>query len=181
MKKIMISIMSIGVTGMLLTGCSSNTTKNVSNANKTVKTTTKTNSSTSQPKKNSLFQTSLKLPNGDVVKPNKTVKWKDLSIQLIVTSLPSQMSSPDKYIGIIGNHSTIINHEKVSLSGGKADLVLIKRTSPAASQTTKETYEYWVIAYGSQYAYAIDATIIGNKDKAKNEVMTLLKTWKVPQ
>lgn len=181
MKKMLVSIIFIGLVGIVLTGCGSNTSKSLSNGNKAVKTTANVNPSTSPPKQNSLFNTSLKLPNGDVVKPDKTVKWKDLSIQLIVTNLPSQISSPDKYKEIIGNHSTIISHEKVSFSGGKADLVLNKRTSPAVSKTTNETHEYWVIEYGSQYAYAIDATIIGNKDKAKSEVMELLKNWKVPK
>ncbi len=181
MKKRLVGIMSFGVAGMLLTGCGSTTTKTVSNASKTANTTVKASSLTSQPKQNSLFQTSLTLPNGEVIKPNKSVKWRDLSIQLLVTSLPSQMSSTEKYKEIIGNHSTITNHEIVNLFEGKADLVLSKRTSPSASQITNETYEFWVITYGSQYSYAIEATIIGNKDEAKNEIMELLKNWKVPK
>jgi hypothetical protein len=64
---------------------------------------------------------------------------------------------------------------------GKADLVLNKRTPTAASQSTAATYEYWVILYGNEYTYAIEAIIVGNKDKAKSEVLELLKNWKIPK
>jgi hypothetical protein len=136
-------------------------------------------STSSKTQNNPLFQTTLTLPNGEIVSTNKSVTWKDLSIQLLVTSLPSSNNSIEGYKEIIGNHSTITSPEIVSTSGGQATLVLNERNSPAASKSP--TYEYWAIKYGSQYAYAIEATVIGNKDNAKNEVINLLNQWKVPQ
>jgi alpha-tubulin suppressor-like RCC1 family protein len=129
---------------------------------------------------NPLFDTSLLLPNGQVVIPdqlvgktviNHSVRWKDLLISL-------QISSPG---GILGNHSTVLSHTKVSTSAGIGTLILNERTPPAAAESTTPTYEYWVILNRSQYAYAIEATVIGNLDKAKNEVVELLNSWKVPQ
>ena len=130
---------------------------------------------------NPLFDTSLVLPNGQVVTPdqlegqtviNHSVRWKDLLISL-------QISSPGGWV--IGNHSTVLSHSSVSTSAGTATLVLNERTPPAAAESTTPTYEYWVISNRSQYTYAIEATVIGNLDKAKNEVMELLNSWKVPQ
>jgi hypothetical protein len=129
---------------------------------------------------NLLFQTTLTLPNGEVVTPDHSVRWKDLSIQLLITSLPPSYVSSERYAVVVGNHSEIISHETVSTSAGKATLVLNDRTPPAASQSTTSTYEYWVIVYGDEYAYAIDATIVGNRNNAKSEVMRLLRQWKVP-
>jgi hypothetical protein len=126
-----------------------------------------------------LFQTTLRLPNGKVITPNHTVDWKDLYIQLIVTSLPP--STTNGFEAVVGNHSTIISHQTVSTPAGKATLVLDQRTAPAASKSTTPTYEYWVIVYGNQYAYAIDAMVSGNLNNAKSNVMGLLKQWKVPQ
>ena len=137
------------------------------------------NTTAQQSSSNPLFKTTLKLPNGKLVKPNDSVHWKDLSIQLLITSLPP--STTDGYRAVIGNHSTVISHERVSTSAGPATLVLNKRTQPAASKSNAVTYEYWVIVNGSQYTYAIDATVIGNLKKSKSEVMHLLQEWKVPQ
>lgn len=133
-----------------------------------------------KPGTNSLFKTSLTLPNGAVVKPQHPVQWKDLSIQVIVTSLPSANSSKERYKAIIGNHSTLISHEKVNTSAGKAMRVLSKRTGPAASKSKNQDYEYWLIRYGAQYTYAVKATVNGNLQKAKNEMTLLMKHWKVP-
>ena len=131
-------------------------------------------------KTNPLFQTALKLPNGKVITPNQTVQWKDLAIQLLVTSLPPSYVTTNKYVTVVGNHSTIISHKTITTSAGQATLVLNKRTQPAASKSSAVTYEYWVIIYGSQYAYAIDATVIGNLNKAKSEVIQLSQQWSVP-
>jgi hypothetical protein len=179
LKNFVLSFISFSVLGMLLTGCGTNNTKRLPQDSESISTTESSTSPTKTTEE--LFQTTLTLPNGDIVMPNQTVKWKDLSIQLLVTSLPTQSSSPDKYKEIIGSHSTTINYEKVSTLDGKADLVLNKRTSPAASQSTAATYEYWAIVYGKEYVYAIDATIVGNKDKAKSGVLELLKNWKIPK
>ncbi|QQE80006.1 hypothetical protein [Alicyclobacillus sp. SO9] len=140
-----------------------------SNHTKMVANSTNVQKSSSNP----LFQTTLKLPNGKVVKPNNSVRWKDLSIQLIITS-------PQSYRGVIGNHSTVISHTSVFTSAGPATLVLNKRTQPAASESNAVTHEYWVIVNRSQYAYAIDATVMGNLKKSKSEVMQLLKQWQIP-
>ncbi|MCY0875128.1 MAG: hypothetical protein OWT28_02465 [Firmicutes bacterium] len=138
----------------------------------------KNNTIAQQSSSNPLFKTTLKLPNGKLVKPDESVRWKDLSIQLSIASLPP--STKNGYLEVIGNHSTVISHERVSTSAGPATLVLNKRTQPAASKSNAVTYEYWVIVNGSQYSYAIDATVIGNLKKSKSEVMQLLQEWKVP-
>lgn len=130
---------------------------------------------------NPLFQTSLTLPDGKVVTPNHSVRWKNLFIQLLITSLPPSYVTKERYATVVGNHSAVISHETVSTSAGKATLVFNDRTPPAASQSTTATYEYWVIVYRSQYAYAIEATIVGNRNNEKSEVLGLLRLWKVPQ
>ncbi|KLU62373.1 hypothetical protein CEB3_c12340 [Peptococcaceae bacterium CEB3] len=127
---------------------------------------------------NPLFRMTLTLPNGQIVTRDHPVTWKDILIWLQIPSLPTQ--SP-RYAEILGNHSTVLSHSTVSTSAGPATLVLNKRTPPAAAQSTTPTYEYWVIAYRSQYAYAIEATVIGDRLKAKNEVMELVRNWQVPQ
>ncbi|MCF8564626.1 hypothetical protein LLE49_07690 [Alicyclobacillus tolerans] len=129
---------------------------------------------------NPSLQTTLKLPNATIIAPNQTVQWKDLSIRLLVTSLPPSYVTTERYASVVGNHSTTVSHNTITTSAGKATLVLNKRTQPAASKSTAVTYEYWVIVYGSQYAYAIDATVIGNLNKARNEVIQLSQQWKVP-
>lgn len=132
------------------------------------------------PKKNPLFDTTLTLSNGTVVTPNQTVNWKDLSIQLQISSLPGAGSTLDGTSEIIGNHSEMLSHETVKTAAGDAFFILNKRTQPAAAQSTDETYEYWVIVYKSQYAYAIEAIVTGDRDQAKAEVKELLGHWKVP-
>ncbi len=138
------------------------------------------NSTTSNqnPLTNPLFDTTLTLPNGQTISPNQTVQWKDLFISLQIQSIPNH--SP-KYLEVIGNHSTVLSHSNVSTSAGTATIVLNERTPSAAAHSTTPTYEYWVIVYGSQYTYAIEATVNGKRNNAKNEVMELLKNWKVPQ
>lgn len=129
---------------------------------------------------NEWFQTSLTLPNGKVVTPEHSVRWKDVSIQLLITSLPPSYVKHERYFLVVGNHSQVLSHERVSSSAGKVMLVLNERTPPAAADSTIATYEYWVIAYGSRYTYAIDATIVGNRSRAKREIMSFLHKWRVP-
>lgn len=149
-------------------------TKNAANPNKPY------SPPNSQDGNNPSFQTSLTLPNGKVIKQtNQSVRWKNLSIQLLITSLPPAPASKEGYRTIIGNHSTIISHEKVSTSAGKAKLVLNKRTQSAAAHSKETTYEYWVVVNKSHYAYAIKATIVGKRNNARNEVIQLLNQWKV--
>ncbi len=128
---------------------------------------------------NPLFQTTLTLPNGKVIYPNQSVRWRDLLVQLIVTSLTPL--SKGGYGSVIGNHSTIVSHEHVSSSAGNALLVLNKRTRPAASHSNAVTYEYWAIVNGSQYTYAVEGTVIGNVNSARNEFSQFLSHWKVPK
>lgn len=129
---------------------------------------------------NPLFLTKLTLPTGQVVTPLHPVKWKNLDISLQIPSLPPPQAGPQDYLAIIGNHSSVLSHSTVQTSAGPATLVLNDRTPPAAANSTTPTYEYWVIVYGSQYTYAIDATVIGDRKAAKSEVMSLLHNWTVP-
>ena len=126
---------------------------------------------------NPLFTTTLTLPNGKIILPDHSFRWKDISVSLLVTSLPTH--SP-KYAEIVGNHSTVLSRATIFTSAGTATLVLNKRTPSAASQSTTPRYEYWVIVYGSKYAYCIDATVLGNRNKARNEVLQLSNNWNVP-
>lgn len=129
-----------------------------------------------QSQRNPLFDTTLKLPNGQTITPSRSVRWKDLNVILQIQDTP--VNSP-RYLGIVGNQSTVLSHTSVSTSAGTATLVLNERTPPAAAQSTTPTYEYWVIVYRSQYAYAIEAVVIGNQNHAKSEIMDLLNNWKV--
>ncbi|WP_129583624.1 hypothetical protein [Alicyclobacillus tolerans] len=126
-----------------------------------------------------MFKTILTLPNGKVMNPNQSVRWKDILVQLIVTNLFPLSNSG--YGTVIGNHSTVINHEYVSSSAGKALLVFNKRTQPAASHSNEATYEYWAIVNGSQYTYAVEGTVVGIANSVKNEFIQLLHHWKVPK
>ncbi|HUV84475.1 MAG TPA: hypothetical protein VMV86_02135, partial [Methanosarcinales archaeon] len=145
--------------------------------NEMVDNTSETSNKNSQP--NPLFNTTLTLPNGQRVTPDHAVRWKDLLVSLQIQSLPSP--NPQQYLEILGNHSNALSHSIVSTSAGTATFVLNERTPPAAAHSTSATYEYWVIVYGSHYAYILEATVIGNNlDNAKTEVMELLGNWKIP-
>jgi hypothetical protein len=187
-----LSAIAVGLTStMILGGCSvsSQSPSSPTNANSANTATTKNNlvanaSETTNPnlQTNPLFNMSLTLPNGQTLTPTNPglpVRWKDLEITLVIPDLPSH--SP-KYLEIVGNHSTVLSHTTISTSAGTATLVLNERTPPAADQSSvPPTYEYWLIVYGSPYAYAIDATIVGNRNNAKSEVMELVNNWKVPR
>ena|GEM_PF-2311489 len=125
-----------------------------------------------------LFDTSLTLPAGQTIVTNQTIRWKNLDVSL-------QVQKPQGgYAGILGNHSQVLSHQTVATSAGTADLVLNERTQPAASTSQTPTYEYWVIVNGKQYAYAIEATVIGDKSQAeaaRGDVMELLHHWQVPK
>jgi hypothetical protein len=198
-KKLKFIIAGISATLLMLSGCGSTPVSNSSTANQASENTansskplgstqssatsneilTKGTTNFQSTQTSPLFQTTLALPNGKVVTPNHSVRWEDLSIQLLVTSLPPSLV--EGYKAVVGNHSTVISHETIPTSAREATLVLNERTPPAASQSSKTTYEYWVVAYGSQYAYAIDAIIVGSQSNAKSEVMELLNHWKVPK
>lgn len=140
-----------------------------------------TTSSASQSNQSNPFKTSLTLPNGTTVVPNQSVKWKGLTLQVMVTSLPVQSDSGDKYMEILGNQSTVKRHETVQTSIGKADLVWNERSQPAASTSQGVTDEYWLIRYGSQYAYAIEATFKGDPKAVRTELLHLSQNWEVPK
>ncbi|QSO47348.1 hypothetical protein [Alicyclobacillus mengziensis] len=126
---------------------------------------------------NPLFNTSLTLPNGQTV-TTKPVSWKDLKINLLVTSLPPNQD----YAAIVGNNAKIISHENVSTPAGPATFVYFQRTPPAAASGTGSalTNEFYVISYGQQYAYVIQATVTGDASTAKSELISLLQGWDVP-
>ncbi len=188
-QQYLLSVIAIGLTStMILSGCSSanqsassgkiNSTNVAATKNGSVENASVNNNQSS--KANPLFNTNITLPNGQTVTSNISagaVRWKDIEVRLEIQSIPSH--SP-KYPEIVGNHSTILSHTNVSTSAGTATLVLNERTPPAAAKSTTPTYEYWVIVYKNQYAYCIVATVIGNRNNAKNEVMELLNNWKVP-
>lgn len=125
---------------------------------------------------NPLFNTSLMLPNGHTV-TTKPETWKNLKLDLLVTLPPNQ-----DYAAIVGNNANIISHENVSTSAGEATFIYFQRTPPAAASGTGNTLmnEFYVISYGSQYAYVIQATVTGNVSAAKSELMSLLQGWKIP-
>ena len=87
---------------------------------------------------------------------------------------------------MVGNHSQIISQQFISTPNGKAWFAFNKRTLPAASHSTKATYEYWVAiertspSTAGQVDYCIEATVIGSLKKAKEEVLQLIENWKVP-
>lgn len=187
-RQYLLCVMTISlISTIILSGCSiasqstsatniSNSSNAASSKNGSVDNTGVTSNQT--PRANPLFNTTLTLPNGQIITPDHPIKWKEVSILLQILSLPSHTP---RYGEILDNHSTMLSHTYVSTSAGTATFILNERTPPAAAQSTVPTYEYWVIVYGSQYAYAIDATVTGDRTKAKGEVMELLHNWKVPQ
>lgn len=132
---------------------------------------------------NPLFRTFLTLPNGQTITTNttKAVTWKDLTINLLITNLPPV--GYQDYAMIVGNNANIVSHENVATSAGPATLVYFQRTPPAAAAGTGNavTNEFYVIRYGSQYAYVIQATATGKVGTAKSALMSLLQGWKVPK
>ncbi|MFT8311996.1 MAG: hypothetical protein ABF629_12585 [Sporolactobacillus sp.] len=128
-----------------------------------------------------IYNTTLMLPNGKMVTGTNSEKWNGLSLQLIATDIPSGISGTDMRAYMISNHSSIISHETVPTSAGKADLILSKRGQPAAAHSSAATYEYWVIVHGQDHAYAIMAAFIDSQKDAKNALLTLLQNWHVPK
>jgi hypothetical protein len=126
---------------------------------------------------NPLLNTSLTLPDGQTV-TTKPVAWKDLKLTVLATSLPPSQN----YAAVVGNHANIISHKNVSTSAGLATFVYFQRTPPAAASGTESTLtnDFYVISYGRQYAYVIQATATGNVSTAKSELMSLLQGWTVP-
>lgn len=129
----------------------------------------------------------LRLPNGKTL-TNQTAnlskaKYKDLEISLQVIGVPQQYPYG---LSVVGNHSEILSQYDVETSSGKAWFALNKRTSPSAVKSTKATYEYWAAiertSLTTSYSidYCIEATVIGNRAKAKQEFIALLSSWKVP-
>lgn len=129
----------------------------------------------------------LRLPNGTLLTTQKgdiaQVKWKDLDVSLQLLGVPSLYPYGQS---VVGNHSQIISQQFISTPNGKAWFAFNKRTPPAASHSTKATYEYWVAmertspSTAGQVDYCIEATVIGSLKKAKEEVLQLIANWKVP-
>ena len=76
------------------------------------------------PQTNPLFDTTLTLPNRQIVTPdqldgqtviNHSVRWKDLLVSLQIMGLPNH--GPQSYLEIVGNHSTVLSESNVSTFG----------------------------------------------------------------
>jgi len=138
---------------------------------KTTKSTTGTTNTTSVPTPKSTIQLTLTLPNGQTVKPDQTVAWKDLSLSLIITSLPPANAGPQIFGVIMGDQTNRISQETVSTSIGSGELWYTQRKD--------FTYAYYVIVNGSQNAYVFQAVVTGNSSNAKSEVTSLLNSLHV--
>ncbi len=129
----------------------------------------------------------LLLPNGVLLstQPGSPMqaKWKDIEVSLQLSGVPSQHPYDQS---VVGNHSQIIHQSYIKTPNGKAWFALNERTPPAASESTKVTYEYWValertsVTIGYNLDYCIKATVVGNLNRAKQEVLQLVGNWKVP-
>ena len=129
----------------------------------------------------------LLLPNGMLLstQPGSQMqsKWKDIEVSLQMPGVPPQYPYDQS---VVGNHSQIIHQSFINTPNGKAWFALNERTPPAASESTKVTYEYWVaiertsMTTGYNVDYCIKATVVGNLRKAKQEVLQLVGNWKVP-
>ncbi|QQE79644.1 hypothetical protein [Alicyclobacillus sp. SO9] len=131
---------------------------------------------------NPLFNTTLTLQTGQVVKPNShSTRWKGLTLSLLVTGYPSANAGTKSYAAVIGNHANIISHESVSTPAGQATLVHFQRTPPAEAQSNTVRDEYDVIFFRKQYAYVLNALVSGNPSQAKNDIMQILSGWTIPK
>lgn len=129
----------------------------------------------------------LRLPNGILLTTQKgdmaQAKWKDIEVSLQLLGVSPQHSYGQS---VVGNHSQIISQKFISTPNGKAWFALNERTPPAASHSTKATYEYWVAmertssSTGYHVDYCIEATVVGKLKEAKLEVLQLIANWKVP-
>lgn len=129
----------------------------------------------------------LRLPNGEVLTTQngsiQGVKWKDVDVYLQMLGATLQHPYGQS---VVGNHSQILSQKFISTPNGKAWFALNKRTPPAASHSTKATYEYWVAmertsaSTGYNIDYCIEAVVIGDRTKAEGEVKQLVSNWTVP-
>ena len=129
----------------------------------------------------------LQLPNGVLLSTQAgsplQAKWKDIEVSLQLPGVPPQYPYDQS---VVGNHSQIIHQSFIKTPNGKAWFALNERTPPAASHSSKVTYEYWVALERTSMTtsynvdYCIKATVVGNLQKAKQEVLQLVGNWKVP-
>ncbi|MCO7125382.1 hypothetical protein NIE88_06325 [Sporolactobacillus shoreicorticis] len=127
------------------------------------------------------FNVTLRLPNEKIVTERHPGKWNDLFIQFTAADIPKGSSNSDVHAYTISNHSSIVSDETIATSAGKADLSLSKREQPAAAHSSAAAYEFWVIIYGQEHAYAIEAVFSGRQSAAKNSLLNLLQNWHVPK
>lgn len=128
----------------------------------------------------------LRLPNGHVLTTktggDSVAKWKDIEVTVEVLGVPAAYPYGQS---ITGNHSQIISHQFIHTRDGTAWFAFNEQTPPAAAKSKKVTYEYWVALKRkgptSTVDYCIEATVIGNREMAKKEVLQLLAGWQVPK
>jgi hypothetical protein len=138
---------------------------------KTIKSMTGTTKTTSVPTPKPTIHLTLTLPNGQTVKPDRTVAWKNLSLSLIITSLPPDYAGSQIFGVIMGDGANRISQETVSTSIGAGQLWYTQRKD--------STYAYYAIVNGNQNAYVLQAVVTGNASNAKSEVTSLLNSLHV--
>lgn len=127
----------------------------------------------------------VQLPDGTVIEADKgSVAWQDVDLSLTTIGFAK---SNDPIRSIIGNHSVIVTKDLVDLKAGKAALVLVERSEPAASGSVAKTYEYWLIVNRDDpqrsdtgLAYSLVGVITGDQQKARAEMLTVGQSWVLP-
>lgn len=127
----------------------------------------------------------LRLPDGRVLSSAgaaQATAWQDVAVRLsVVPALAGDPYGPY----VVGNESRVLRQEHIMTPDGRAWFALA-RTLSAADPYRPTTYAYWVVmakpsgSPGIDSDYLIKATVTGNRQKARAEVLDLLAGWRVP-
>ncbi len=127
----------------------------------------------------------LRLPDGSALSSAGAVQarpWQDVAVRL---SAMGALAGQPYGLYVVGNESRIVRQELIKTPDGRAWFALT-RTPPSAEPFGPTTYSYWVVVArpsrspGIDIDYCVKATVTGNRQKAKAEVLDLLAGWKVP-
>lgn len=127
-----------------------------------------------------LIATRLTLPNGVLVTPTRNGIWHHITFSLAVQGSGGPPGTGPRYLGVIDNHSSVVQHSTVTLPMGQADFVSVKMTPPATTGSTTPTYQYWLIVYKSRYTYAIVGTVPAFTNHGAEEMLAVAKHWTIP-
>lgn len=86
----------------------------------------------------------------------------------------------------VGNHASVVETEEIELPVGRVTLAKVERTPPAAANSDKIAYEYWLVLVrsdpertDSKRAYVLNGSVTGELAAAREELLDIAKTWRL--